>query len=177
MSDHDRLVRLVYLSTAADSIDLARLNAILARARRNNVENRITGLLMFHEGRFMQILEGRAEDVERTFSRISANPLHSDIVRLQDDEIEERCFSQWTMGFVGVNALETEGKDSLIELSSLCEKMDAREMVQSDEVAALIETFLLTFREFDDAADSVAEAVDAYANRVTSRECGELLIL
>ena len=52
------LVRLMYASRAADSVNSDALHAILRQSQRNNPTLGITGLLCYSGGVFMQVLEG-----------------------------------------------------------------------------------------------------------------------
>lgn len=72
---------------------------ILKAARRNNVANGVTGMLIVGGGCFFQVLEGPDEMVQSTFDRISRDPRHRGVITLWDDQAEERLFAKWTMGW------------------------------------------------------------------------------
>lgn len=93
------LYSLVYVSAArADFPDSALLD-LLSVSRELNHRNGITGMLLFKERRFMQVLEGDKPDVRATFDRITRDPRHGDVTTLLEQEIAERDFPEWTMGF------------------------------------------------------------------------------
>ncbi len=93
------LLQLGYVSTATGSTDRAGLLDILETARGLNHGAGVTGLLLFYDGHFMQLLEGEEHAVRDIFGRIAADPRHRDITVLFEEPIDERLFTDWTMGF------------------------------------------------------------------------------
>ena len=85
---------LVYASAATGTPSTEELESILARARENNAQADVTGMLVYHEGSFLQALEGDLEIVEALFERIEADPRHTDTVVLFRGMVEERQFSR-----------------------------------------------------------------------------------
>ena len=96
------LVRLLYASRAATSLDADALGLILKQSKTNNPALGVTGVLCFSGGLFMQVLEGGRSAVNRLYNRIAADPLHTDVVLLSYDEISERRFAAWSMGQVNL---------------------------------------------------------------------------
>ena len=76
---------------------------ILSVARARNESLGITGALMFNEGRFIQILEGREVDVKAVFESIRRDPRHSDVDILSIVPWGKRRFESWSMAFVGTS--------------------------------------------------------------------------
>jgi hypothetical protein len=106
------LWRLVYwsrnliVSDAAGSGAEEDLNRILGSARRNNPSYGVTGALLFNRGAFAQVLEGPREGIIEIFERIQCDPRHADMVVLDYAAVPERCFAEWSMGFLGTEAAE-----------------------------------------------------------------------
>ena len=100
---------LFYVSSAARSLDADALEAILTTARRNNLRNGITGILLHHEGNFVQVLEGESGNVARTFARIAADPRHRGLLTLHRGAIARRGFAQWSMAYRRHAAAGPEG--------------------------------------------------------------------
>ena len=98
MQQAQRIEQILYISTVSprETIDLP---AILAVARRNNDADAITGLLMFNGKRFLQVLEGPHEAVDRTFERIRRDSRHRAQVVLARKTIEQREFGEWSMAY------------------------------------------------------------------------------
>ena len=70
---------------------------ILTVSRRNNAAVSITGVLLQHGRRFLQVLEGDPDGVAATVVRIEQDPRHIALVRLAEREIEAREFGDWSM--------------------------------------------------------------------------------
>ena len=95
---------IIYTSKATNDLAgeaIAEIEAILATARRRNADCGIRGALLFTEGRFVQVLEGDKDIVERTFERISSDPRHHDIEVLCRQSASKPRFEYWSMAFVG----------------------------------------------------------------------------
>ena len=90
---------LIYRSRATGPFDRTEIGKILATARRENERHGVTGLLLYSDASFLQVLEGDAEAVQETFARITVDPRHRDIEVLAHAPIERRAHPDWTMGF------------------------------------------------------------------------------
>lgn len=93
------MISLTYLSTATVEFDEPALRELLEVSRRNNHAQGLSGMLLFAGGHFVQTLEGPATDVDAAFTRISADPRHRDVIVALREEVEERAFGDWSMGF------------------------------------------------------------------------------
>lgn len=92
------LLQIIYASDLS-GFNESELSTILNVSVRNNEKNEITGMLIYKNSRFLQVLEGKKEAVLETYERISKDPRHQNIVLLLKDEIESRDFQDWSMGF------------------------------------------------------------------------------
>ena len=97
------LLSIAYVSTATRELSDDDIAGILTTARLNNGRNGLTGALLFHGGRFVQILEGPPDVVSQRFEIISADPRHRIVEKVREVVILERQFPQWTMGFRSVD--------------------------------------------------------------------------
>ena len=116
----DQLVSLVYVSAGVRLFGEPEVADILAQSHRNNERAGITGMLLYRDGNFMQVLEGSDAAVQTTLKRIRGDERHRGIVVLKTDKISQRSFSQWTMAFrkIGTEDLRgIEGYSPFMELS------------------------------------------------------------
>jgi hypothetical protein len=95
---------LVYVSTAKRLLNDDELLDILKVARAKNKENNITGMLLYSQGTFIQVLEGEKASVDRIFKNIELDNRHKNIIILINGTINERNFADWSMAFASVNA-------------------------------------------------------------------------
>jgi hypothetical protein len=91
------VLQLVYVSSARPDLSPDAPQAILAASRANNRRDGITGFLYSDGRRFLQALEGPAEQVAATIERIRTDPRHRAIVILSRREVAAREFGDWAM--------------------------------------------------------------------------------
>ncbi len=91
--------QLGYASAATQPFSDEDLVELLTKSRASNAERGVSGLLLYHEGSFLQVLEGDRSIVEALFDKIGEDPRHTDKLLLFRREGVERCFDEWTMGF------------------------------------------------------------------------------
>jgi hypothetical protein len=107
------LVTLVYFNHARRPLDETELLDLLTVARRNNQQNGITGMLLYHDGDFVQALEGPKAVVEAIFERIGVDPAHDGVISTGIAPIKERQFPEWSMGFLPTTALSEVARHSV----------------------------------------------------------------
>ncbi len=73
------------------------VGAIIRTSIQNNRMAAVTGLLLVHEGWFVQALEGPAEAVMNTYRRILEDGRHNDSRTLGAGPTEKREFGDWNM--------------------------------------------------------------------------------
>jgi len=95
----DQLTFIAYASRAADPFDHARLVELLTESRANNSRDGITGMLVYSDPDFIQILEGPDAAVRALLERIGRDPRHTDVRVLLDEPATERKYSTWSMGY------------------------------------------------------------------------------
>lgn len=89
----------LYLSSATRRLDNRELADLLDLSRSRNLEAGVTGMLLHHDGDFLQVLEGEDEAVARTWERIARDRRHRGIIVMLDERRDERLFPDWSMGF------------------------------------------------------------------------------
>lgn len=96
---------IIYLSAGAKWFSEEELEELLKLSKTNNRRNNITGLLLYGDGNFIQLLEGEEEDVMRTYRRISLDKRHGGITPIASGQLTERNFPEWEMGFKPMNSI------------------------------------------------------------------------
>src|ERR1700744_3505221 len=99
---------IIYLSAGTTWFNEDQLKEILTVSNVNNTRDNITGLLLYGDGTFMQLLEGDENNVKAAFQKISLDKRHSGIATIASGPITERNFPQWAMGFKSVNSTMME---------------------------------------------------------------------
>ena len=108
------LIQCIYSSAATDknfsSDDLAELLEI---SRLNNAVLGISGILLFENGSFFQILEGEAESVDVMFQKLHGDSRHHSVSLIASEPIARRSFSEWSMGYPTISMAEIESLPGL----------------------------------------------------------------
>ncbi len=136
---------LVYTSVASQKMSDEHLQALLIKARLNNTSSNITGMLLYLDPYFIQILEGMEETVTEMFNIIKQDPRHHKIRLIYKRPIAERAFPNWTMGF---NKITDESVKSIEGFSDFWQKQTAE--LFSDppsETEKMIKKFLDKFKD------------------------------
>ncbi|GAB5498786.1 MAG: hypothetical protein PsegKO_10970 [Pseudohongiellaceae bacterium] len=108
------LYHFVYCSRAADGVDDAEVNRIVASAKRHNAVIGITGVLVFGSGVFFQWIEGPRAAIEKLVENLHDDARHYDIVSLSSsEENRERLYPQWDMERVGADDIREVLQDAL----------------------------------------------------------------
>jgi hypothetical protein len=92
--------QLVYVSAAKAPMASVELAALLMKARTNNKRLGVSGILVQHEGSFLQVLEGAATVVKPLFARIARDERHHRVVVLAQNDVDRVSFGDWSMGFM-----------------------------------------------------------------------------
>lgn len=122
---------LVYCSRAVQNMDKETLEKIISTAKHHNPQWGITGLLVFGSGIFFQWLEGPRDYVTRLFEIIAADPRHTHVVLLtQEDDFRERLFPNWDMELVAAEDISVVLEDAMHEASDPKQKTILFNMVQ-----------------------------------------------
>lgn len=99
---------LVYVSSAVNPLTQAELAGLLAKSRANNESLGISGMLLYKDGNFMQVLEGEEKQVLALSAKISRDPRHHGLMVLLKEHQPERTFSEWSMAFRDLNSEEVK---------------------------------------------------------------------
>jgi hypothetical protein len=93
------LLSIVYVSAAVEPFSEGQLAELLAKSRNNNAAAGLTGMLLYRDGQFMQVLEGDDAAVRSVYQIVAADDRHDKVRTVLEEEISDRRFPQWTMGF------------------------------------------------------------------------------
>lgn len=101
--DETQIYRIAYVSTSCDCFKLDDICNIVERSKINNTKENITGILLYCNKYFLQILEGERKSVEKLFDKISIDCKHDSIIKIQEGNIKQRNFPNWSLAFKSYN--------------------------------------------------------------------------
>ncbi|MFZ9154310.1 MAG: BLUF domain-containing protein [Polynucleobacter sp.] len=100
------LIQSVYTSAAMQPMPKSKLYKILVDSRVNNKLADVTGLLVYVDGNFLQVLEGEQEVVTALLEKISKDRRHKDVKVVYKTSIENRTFNSWQMAYISPSPRE-----------------------------------------------------------------------
>jgi len=111
------LYRILYSSSALQPFSLDELTELLHEAREGNARHGITGLLLYHNQSFMQVIEGEEQQVRHLYYHgIFHDDRHTAVHALIEEPIEARRFDGWVMGFKLIDETLLDGEENFIPL-------------------------------------------------------------
>lgn len=131
------IYQVLYHSVAVQPFTEAQLQALLEQARGFNGRHCLTGILLYSDGRFVQLLEGDEQPVRQLYARIQQDPRHTQVVTVSEGPGPGRRFADWSMGF---------GRLAGPEVAEALDTVLGQEIVPAPEVAepyllALLQAF------------------------------------
>ena len=91
--------RIIYLSSSVDYLNGKKIEFLLTQSRKKNLEKEITGVLLYIEGDFLQVIEGPKIATIDLFESIKKDNRHTGIITIVNTKINKRYFPKWNMGF------------------------------------------------------------------------------
>ncbi|MDP1638433.1 MAG: phosphate-starvation-inducible PsiE family protein [Candidatus Nitrotoga sp.] len=107
------MIRLTYASTTNQEWSPEELLGLLKQSRTNNGAKNITGILLYSNGTFFQVLEGDEATVENLYTTIEKDPRHKNCTLIEKLNITERAFPYWSMGFEKIEPKELKKMEGL----------------------------------------------------------------
>lgn len=172
------MIQISYISSAREPMTTEQLLALLQQCLNNNADHGVTGMLLYANATFLQVLEGEEKIVDELYDKIQKDPRHAQMQRLHRKPIEQRQYSDWTMGFKRVSDTELRHIEGLRDFTT--NDFNAEYLSQNDSVVqSLIEHYRAPYwdplvRELDEKEKTID-----HLNKTLShtRGCAEIASL
>ena len=96
--------QIIYVSAASEHFDESGLPELLKNARATNEKLGITGMLLFHQRSFIQVITGPERAVRALYAKVEQDPRHTSARVLFQGPVDQRSFDDWSMGFYQTGA-------------------------------------------------------------------------
>lgn len=93
------MLQVSYVSQNSEPMSPTALLDLLLECRRKNEKRGVTGMLLYGNGTFLQVIEGEDDVIDSLVAKIEADPRHDRIQTLHRRSIAEREYGDWSMGF------------------------------------------------------------------------------
>lgn len=141
------LHRFVYLSHASRPFDEDTFHQVLEISRKNNARDHVTGLLLYHEGSILQVLEGERAALNACYYRISRDHRHHTCRLLVAEPSVSHIFPDWQMARFGMSDLEVAQRNQFLNLQQLSERLAPDTLKGDPAVAAILLAFMSGLRQ------------------------------
>lgn len=95
---------IVYVSTASPNLEESEVGEVLSGSKSWNNQHDVTGLLLFSEGNFFQIIEGEKNVIFQLFENIKKDKRHRNIMQIFGKEIHKEAYDGYDSDFVSEEA-------------------------------------------------------------------------
>lgn len=106
LGDDAILRRIIYSSRASDPLSVEEAQTLLKDARNGNARRNVSGVLIYKDEIFLQVLEGEHDVLERLMRNIIADSRHCDVEVIRDSPIDKRDFDAWRMAYLSPSESE-----------------------------------------------------------------------
>lgn len=106
---------------------------VISKAKINNLKLEVSGLLFYHQGQFLQMIEGSKENLESLMSIIETDERHFDIHRIVDEKVTQRGFQEWNMDSFNLSdneTIETSELEAIISAYRKVVRMESETLVE-----------------------------------------------
>jgi len=110
---------MIYSSKSTKPLSQAMIEDILDDARTRNEKHGVTGILLYVDDVFLQVVEGNNDVVQQTMERIKSDKRHDSIKVIYESDTEGPLFCNWSMAYIDATPeqlshwLELEGTSTL----------------------------------------------------------------
>jgi len=109
------LSQLIYVSVRKSTCTDHEIENILASSNKNNGKKDITGVLLYSNNKFLQVLEGDRNEILNLYDHIKLDDRHKNVTMLSLKPISQRYFPSWQMGS---KAIDTNSYSFLTDMTA-----------------------------------------------------------
>ncbi|MDG1730637.1 MAG: BLUF domain-containing protein [Algibacter sp.] len=126
-----------YISDSSEYESIDKLKTLYLKAKANNLKHNITGILIYKNQNFLQVLEGEETIIYETYKRIENDSRHKNIIKVINTTIEQRIFEDYNFGFTVI-----DNKQGLTNLYDYLEWLRGAENKIANKVITMVENFI-----------------------------------
>lgn len=101
--ENEKVYHLSYVSTACDNLCIDGIQELLQLSMAYNQEHGISGILLYCNKHFFQIIEGDEKEVKALYEKIQVDSRHDNLIKIQEGYFCSRQFKNYNMAFKSFN--------------------------------------------------------------------------
>lgn len=152
------MLRIFYISAAKRFSTARELSEILAVSRERNFADNISGVLLYNDGSFAQVLEGPEQAVRDCYARIQADQRHSGCTKILEERATERYFEDWSLTCAVASTLAPQEQHDFMTLSAF---QDSAQF-NAAQKNLILKSFLTSFLSKPDTEQKPRRRVDEH---------------
>lgn len=130
---------IVYVSTASNDLKEPEIKTMLEESVIWNNRHGLTGILLYSEGNFFQIIEGEETVILDLFESIKQDPRHHNVIQIFGKEIHKEAYDGYKSDFIYSNADYNSKK-----FETYLEQIEVLDDSTQKAVKNMLKVFILT---------------------------------
>lgn len=102
----NQLFRLIYLSRNTGTFSVSKAQQIITVSESNNKDRQLTGMLLYANNHYLQMLEGYVLEINEIYEQIARDERHDKIALLGMNHADKRIFPEWQMRFANLDEIK-----------------------------------------------------------------------
>lgn len=99
-----------YISTACQHATESVVNDLLVFVEHENNRKKVSGILIYADGTFFQIIEGEESIIKPLFNKILKDPRHQHIIKLLDKPSSQVSFTKYHSSFTSIHSTRSRSE-------------------------------------------------------------------
>jgi ethanolamine ammonia-lyase large subunit len=91
---------IAYVSTASTDLQEQEIDDIMAKTNEYNSGEKITGILLYNERNFFQLIEGEKKTIQNLYEKIKQDYRHKNIIKILEKTVSEPAFDGYLTDFI-----------------------------------------------------------------------------
>ena len=145
------MYHLIYTSHVTQPLSEDELIQLLKESRTSNKKLGVTGMLIYLQDKFIQVLEGEYQKVVKLYEAISNDPRHKRVTLILEGNTRVRIFKDWSMGFKKISSHELEEITGFQDL----DKFFSEKPVTNESPAVLMFLQIFYKKNFNDYPEEI----------------------
>jgi len=107
---------IIYSSRENSSFSDSEKSELLDSARDFNSSKDISGMLLYFDRVFFQVLEGPRDQIHQLYDKIQKDSRHQSVTTHVDEPLEQRLFSEWSMAFKSTDGSSVKNQEIMSDI-------------------------------------------------------------
>jgi hypothetical protein len=139
-----QLAHLIYVSNASDMMTHEAVRELVDESKKRNREIDVTGVLLYGNQHFMQLLEGDLHVVNALYQKVARDHRHHHVTRIAFYPVPSRQFADWSMNLIN---LEDHKRVDYKRLEQILREQTSASSQDADHYSRLSKELLEEFRK------------------------------